>query len=1262
MFVFGVRKKENKSYDFSLIFEMKRSTLEMQYILLKEENKMKKIGVLFATVIMMMLFAVSASAETEGYYTYEVENGEATITDVDTSISGDVVIPSALGGHDVTIIGDLAFSSCDSLTSVTIPDSVIMIGNSAFDWCDSLTSITIPGSVTTIGDFAFSSCDSLKSVILSDGVTSIGDSAFVYCTSLESIAVDKNNEFYSSVDGVLFNKNKTMLIRYPAGDERSSYSIPDSVTTIEDHAFYYCTSLTSITIPDSVIGIGDYAFCYCTSLTSIAIPDSVTSIGDDAFSFCENLLDIIIGANVTEIGQDAFYRSSYYNNTSNWVDDVLYIGEYLLEANSSISDSYIIKSGTKVIANNSFAFCSNLTNVIIPESIITIGNNAFENCTFTSINIPNGVRTIGEEAFSFCQNLESVTIPSSVTSIGCGAFAPCRSLPKIIVDSDNVAYLNDSNGVLFDKNKTVLIQYPSGNIADSYTIPSTVSSIADKAFYFCYDLTSINIPNNVTTIGEYSFSTCYGLTSIHIPDGVEIIGSYAFAGCDGITSITIPGSVTSLGSNVFSDCDGIQTVTFGEGIKTTGEYTFSDCSKLSSINFAESLTVIGNSVFGNCENLRYVTIPDNITVLEGRVFWSCDNLSTINLSKNLTTIGDEAFSCTKISSIYIPRTVNFIGSRAFYGCELTYIYLPDKVTVLKMGLFEACYKLEKVELGNNVTTIERYVFNQTELKELKIPASVTHISEEAFCHGRVTTLSVDPNNEHYMVSGGVLIDKDSKTLIKASGYTNGYYQIPDGVERIAPLAFQTAYNTRSIYIPSTVKSISRSAFYDSAIYENSEYWKDDLFIIGEYLISSKNRSDKTSIIIPSGVKYITEAALSSCSNLNYVEIPEGVLCIGESAFESCEKLSDIVLPSSLTAIEKNAFSKCNSLNDLIIPESVNTIGGSAFTNVKRIAFYGGFDFTGGKLFTDVLTDVFYAKDENHWNNNFPLINNEYVKNAKVHYSCDVIDAATCITSGQVKFICTECSEFITMNSKAKGHSYTFEITTQPTHLTYGVKTYTCICGDTYTESISKIPHYYSFLVTDPTCTESGYTTCSCECGYSYKSKYVNPKGHSYSSIVTDPTCTTQGYTTYTCECGDTYTVDYINATGHSHTSKITTQPTHLTEGEETFTCACGDSYTKPIAKIAEHNYTVLNSVDPTCETEGYTMYHCECGHTYSDKKSATGHNYNGDTCVDCGESKTDNCSCNCHKGGISGFFWKIINFFNKLFKSNKTCACGVAHY
>jgi hypothetical protein len=215
----------------------------------------------------------------------------------------DIIIPDSL-----TSIGDSAFYCCTSFTSIIIPDSVISIGNYAFLGCASLINITIPDSVTLIGDYAFAFCTSLTGVTIGDSVTSIGNYTFSSCTSLTSIVVGTGNDYFSSINGVLYNKDKTILIAYPAGKIDSSFSVPNSVTSIGNYAFVGCTTLTSITIPNSITLIENGAFSGCTSLINITIPDSVTSIGNYTFSSCTSLTSVTIPNSVTSIGDFAFYN------------------------------------------------------------------------------------------------------------------------------------------------------------------------------------------------------------------------------------------------------------------------------------------------------------------------------------------------------------------------------------------------------------------------------------------------------------------------------------------------------------------------------------------------------------------------------------------------------------------------------------------------------------------------------------------------------------------------------------------------------------------------------------------------------------------------------------------------------------------------------------------------------------------------------------------------------------------------------------------
>ena len=255
-------------------------------------------------------------------FTYTITNGTITITGY-VGPGSSVAIPDTINGLPVTTIGASAFYSCASLTSVTIPNSVTSIGDSAFYYCTSLTNVTIPNSVISIGNYAFNACYGLTSVTIPNSVTSLAMDALWDCPNLAAITVDALNLIYSSVDGVLFNKSRTILTECPQG-KGPSYTIPNGTTSIGEHAFYGCSSLTNVSIPNSVTSIGDYAFSYCISLTSITIRNGVSNIGDYAFNYCPSLTGVYFAGNAPSLGGASVFSGDnnatvyYLPGTSGW--------------------------------------------------------------------------------------------------------------------------------------------------------------------------------------------------------------------------------------------------------------------------------------------------------------------------------------------------------------------------------------------------------------------------------------------------------------------------------------------------------------------------------------------------------------------------------------------------------------------------------------------------------------------------------------------------------------------------------------------------------------------------------------------------------------------------------------------------------------------------------------------------------------------------------------------------------------------------------
>ena len=532
----------------------------------------------------------------------------------------------------VTSIGQLAFCGLHSLTSITIPSSVAMIGNYFLSDCTSLTSVTIPNSVTLIGWYSFSNC-----------------------TSLNSIWVDSGNSRYSSdAFGVLFDKDKTTLIKCP--DTFQTYTIPDGVTFIGRFAFENCGFLRSVTIPSSVTGIGDNAFMSCVSLPNVVIPSGVMSIGDGAFLCCSSLTSVTLPNSLRSIGENAFKCCS--SLTSIIIpDSVTSIGKYAFSECLSLVKVLISNSLTD-IGGYIFSKCSSLTSVIIPNGVTSIGNGAFRDCkSLTSVTIPDSVTSIGDCAFMDCSSLTSVTIPNGVVSIGQSTFCECSSLTSV-------------------------------------TIPNSVTSIEYDAFMFCHSLTSITIPDSVTSIGGRAFDGCTSLESLNIPNGVTTIGWGAFCNCKSMTNIVIPESVTRIEGATFEGCNSLTDVTIPDSMTTIGESAFESCASLERIMIPSSVTSIGEKAFKRCSSLNSMTIPDGVMSIGEYAFSECSSLKNVAILNGLTSIGQNAFHfCTSLTSITIPYSVVNVDAWAFYYCQsLSDVYYAGS---------EAQWKAIQISYGND---------------------------------------------------------------------------------------------------------------------------------------------------------------------------------------------------------------------------------------------------------------------------------------------------------------------------------------------------------------------------------------------------------------------------------------------------------------------------------------------------------------------------------------------------------------------------------
>lgn len=583
------------------------------------------------SVLTILLCVINAGAETYGNYEYRVlEDGTVEITDYTAkSLFDHIEIPAKIDGKRVTSIGENSIND-GFVRSVIIPDGVTKICDSAFE-TSGISSVVIPGSVTYIGEQAFAFCLHLKSVNVPASVDYIGYEAFNGCNNLALINVDNNNQRYTSVDGVLFNKDKTKLIQYPSGNERTKYVIPDSVTTIGASSFRYSVpttnmSLTSIDIPESVTIIEEYAFYGCDSLISVTLPSKVKSIERYAFDSCESLQSITFPYGVSNIHSSAM--GSKYTNSKSLV---VYCPKNS-KAEKVAVNSWIpyVNYNVKITPDGKFEYTEH------SDGTLEISGYLSDDPVVIIPSVIDGkkVTKIGMNAFKDCDYIESVTIPKSVVRIDDYSFSGCTSLRRVIIENAG----DNTNGL---KPLNVL-----GNVGNKL------------------------VDNDNETSESYS-------------SGLVSIGEGAFFGCSALTEITLPDSVTEIDAKAFRDCTSLESVSFSENLTSIGDGAFFGCSSLKSAEIPESVTEIGSSAFEGCTSLESVNIPDGISEIKENTFKDCTSLTSVSFSENLTSIGDGAFfGCSSLKSAEIPESVTDIGDKAFGYYDDNGDYVTDETTIV----------------------------------------------------------------------------------------------------------------------------------------------------------------------------------------------------------------------------------------------------------------------------------------------------------------------------------------------------------------------------------------------------------------------------------------------------------------------------------------------------------------------------------------------------------------------------------------------------
>jgi hypothetical protein len=698
---------------------------------------------------------------------------------------------------NVTNIGTTAFFDCTELTDVYMP-RVTSIGTSAFSQCINLTNIYMP-NVTSIGDRAFSQCTELTDVYM-PRVTSIGDSAFSQCTGLVTIAVGGDNPNYSSVDGVLFNKDGTTLVLYPAG-RIGAYTVPDSVTSIGEYAFFRCTGITEIYMP-KVTSIGEYAFFSCTGLTSAVMP-SVMDIGRNAFSGCTKLKSIAIPA-ATTLNSGAFtgkvvrYSGAAVNviayaaddgdvmlritvGSGNAVDDVT-VGSTSGATDIPVSlneDAYKISFGTA-----SLAYVVVTEKEVSGSYEITVNVSGNGKVQYTSGSSPELKDPIGnkiqvESGYITIYATPGANYRSSIISINGGT-----------EDTDGVFTASEGGVVKIDfipkeyqvrgEPETSSIQIMEG----SSVISGATYGLATHGTDYMFTISSDYILKVTIRMGsgaERELMQVDGTYIIHgmtITDTITIkavitqtfkVGDFELIwirNSDGANTITITESINSSGKGSLI----IPTMAFaGETeftITAIGNNAFQGCTRLTSVTIPTSVTSIGNSAFQGCTGLTSVTIPTSVTSIGNNAFQGCTGLTSVTIPTSVISIGNNAFlGCTRLTSVTIPTSVTSIGNNAFQGCTgLTSVTIPTSVTSIGNNAFQGCTGLDAVAIPYGIT-LGASAFPSN----AKIVWYAGAVSATAYIESGNVMVKFQMNADRvmYSTSAGTVLDKDDLEITAA---------------------------------------------------------------------------------------------------------------------------------------------------------------------------------------------------------------------------------------------------------------------------------------------------------------------------------------------------------------------------------------------------------------------------------------------------------------------------------------------------------------
>lgn len=858
------------------------------------------------------------------------------------SAQGYVVIPSTYRGAFVTVIGKDVFYGKNSITGVSIPGSVKIIEDHAFAF-SSITSVTMQEGVKQIGVGAFYSTK-LQSVVLPNSVESIGSQAFscnealiynvkdninylgnsenpyLYACGLAEdwnynitsvtlsadckfvanraltneyiaeIKVENGNQYFSSYNGVLLDKNKTVVISAPRV-AMGEFVVPSSVKRIAEYAFDGC-AYSKVVLPNGLESIGKYAFSG-SGITSIVIGNSVTQIEESTFEGCGQLVSVTIGDKVSAIGERAFSR------------------------------------------------CGSLYNVTFSNkgNLKSIGSWAFEECTcLETLLLPEGLETLGAQFARESDNLKHLSVPESILQLDDTNFFYLRSLECNL--SGGVKYLGNSKTPYL-----IAIDWEESDKQSRVVIENSCKHIASFVFEYNEDIDTVVLGKNVKYIGEGAFRGCEKIKVIYNLSNLKLeLGSDEFGGIAKYASVVYttlntqsPLKQTNDGFKYYVQDDICHIYDYvGESSNITIPVSIGGkkCKILAGA-FQNNSTIVAVSIpagaelsqgmFSGCKNLKTVSIAGSVSVIPAEMFRFCDSLTDVTLPQQVTTIEREAFyRCYSLREFIVPKCVTSIEQDAFYGCTALNVITNNSALVLSAGADSYGYiaHYAKVIQGTGSQTSPKYKDSLGLLYYLK--------------NGQYVLYAYEGTEENLILPQTV---KGKTYTIMDGAFANNLIiksvVLPSGLQNIPENMFSGCTNLEQITIPNTLKIINRDAFSGCSSLKTVAFeGQNSVQTLGEQAFWGCSALE--SIVLPNSVTEIEEYCFYACTALKQVNLPSGLKNLGMCAFYGCCALKEIVIPDSVNALQFATFRDCHNLRKITIGRGVKTIGEDSFYDCFRL--------------------------------------------------------------------------------------------------------------------------------------------------------------------------------------------------------------------------------------------------------------------------------------------------------------------------------------